>query len=108
MENQNQFSSGDHDKITKLVESVASLEKGQDRIEKSQESFHVEIKGNFKELIDNYVTQVEYIETVRIQRQHDNDIKTLQESRWRIVGATSAITGILSIAGSYIINILVK
>jgi hypothetical protein len=48
--------------IATLVSDVGYLKLGQDRIEKSQEKFHDEVKATLKDLRDNYATRLDVIE----------------------------------------------
>jgi hypothetical protein len=74
----------DHDKINMLVGSFVALEKGQVRIEKSQEDFHKEVNLKLDRVIDNYITRVEHTEVhseiSRIQVVHDTEIKALEKN----------------------------
>jgi len=98
----------DHDSIVTLVADVKSIKDSLKETRDSQEKFHIEVKESFKELKDGFVTRSEYVEVCKIQTDHETRTRNLEESKWKTVGVASTITGILSIAGGYILNLMTK
>lgn len=62
----------DHESILLLRQDVKNLKEGQDE-------FHKEMKESFVDLKQNYVSRIEHIEIVRIQVDHENRTRNLEE-----------------------------
>ena len=65
-----------------------------------------EIKQSIKETNEKSVSRIEFTEVCNVQADHERRTRSLEESRYKVVVWTGTITGFLSIAGSYIINLL--
>ncbi len=53
-----------------------------------------------------YVTQTQHAELVKTTGDHETRVRILEESRWKVVGATGVVTGLLSVLGTYIVQTL--
>ena len=65
-----------------------------------------EIKVSIAELKNGYVSNVDFFEHKKADEDHEQRIRALEESRWKIAGSTGVIVGFISIIGSYLVNLL--
>lgn len=63
-----------------------------------------EIKLTLRELGGQFVTSVDYAEHLKSHQDHEERIRVLEESRWKVVGATGIIVGLITIIGEYFIS----
>ncbi len=55
---------------------------------------------------NGYVTRMDFDEHLKADADHENRLRVLEESRWKVVAITGVITGFLSVAGSYILSMI--
>ena len=109
--NPNQLTPSDHDKIGTLVSDVGYLKVGQDRIEKSQEKFHDEIKATLRDLKDGFISRIEFNDHTKKDDDHETRIRkieqfndTLRGKMWGIGIMSGFVFGMLSLVAQYLIQ----
>lgn len=57
-------------------------------------------------LANSFVTHGEFSEHLKADKDHEDRIRILEDSRMKVVVLTGTITGFLSIIGSYLLSLL--
>ena len=71
-----------------------------DNIEKSVSRIEVTLKDQ----ADKAISRGEFNDVLKVQGDHEERTRVLEETRWKIAGIAGFITGLLSIFGSYLIQ----
>ena len=84
----------DHDAIITLVADVHNLRK-------SQDIFHTEIKGEFKDLKDNYSLRINKLEEIKLDKvehhDHEERLRVVERSQENLLGKLSVVAVVVSI-----------
>lgn len=63
-----------------------------------------EIKNTLSKMENNFVTQNDFKEHLKADDDHEQRIRNIEKAQWKNVGFSSAISAILAVAGSALIE----
>lgn len=63
-----------------------------------------EIKNTLSKMENNFVTQNDFKEHLKADDDHEQRIRSLEKALWKYVGFSSAISAILAVGGSALIE----
>ncbi len=67
-----------------------------------------EIKGGIKDLKNSYVSRVDFDEHLKIDEDHEERLRTIEQSMWKYIGYSSAISSFVGIGGAFLIQYLTR
>lgn len=66
------------------------------------------INNKLDSLTDGYVTRTDFNEHQKVDQDHEQRLRVLEEKNWKVAGAAGVIGAILSVMGSYIVGLISK
>lgn len=67
-----------------------------------------EMKMSLKEIAIGYVTVADFKDHLRIDTDHENRLRTLEQAMWKNIGLSSTIGATVAIFGEFIIKTIFK
>jgi len=64
------------------------------------------IETTLKEMNNMFVNRVEFTEVVRVQDDHENRTRVIEQSIWKWMGVSSAIATIFTIIMSFVLKVI--
>lgn len=91
---------------TNIPTHLFYISKSIGEIKEKQDKAFEENRKNFDDIKNSYVPRMEFEEHMKADEDHEQRIRILEESRWKVAGATGIIASVLSVIGSYLISLL--
>ena len=67
-----------------------------------------EIRSGIRDLKNSYVTHEDFEETKRTVSDHETRVRSVEQSMWKYIGYSSAISSIIGIGGAFLAQYLLK
>lgn len=77
-------------------------------IKNTQNESNVEFRKEFTDLKNGFVSRTDFDEHLKADEDHEQRIRVIEKSLWKFLGASSAISAIISLIGSYILNHIIR